>query len=291
MTNQEDFMAHLLNIMTKSNKDLQSLALDLFNKMFSYTEFFGENLKKLILIFDHSEVKEWDRIQEVSQELTELCENCELWYSDAPGLQYNKMMMIVNDMTSSCRRSSSNASYNLPESERMQITSQGKNQEQNLHAYQYVLSLSAKNKQNTIFQNLLREAGVFEALSEYLNYHLEMDCSNGSKANVELITKIVALMSEMVRDNTKNKNWLSRLAVKKLIPSFLNDESHEFHTYILVKELLVHNSELINDPDLITPLINAIFIKIESFEYEDLRKTICLNLLGYIIGDLGEHHK
>jgi hypothetical protein len=48
--------------------------------------------------------------------------------------------------------------------------------------------MSSKNTQNKLYQNLLREAGVFEALIEFLNYHLEMDCSNNSDSNIELIS-------------------------------------------------------------------------------------------------------
>lgn len=95
----------------------------------------------------------------------------------------------------------------------------------------------------------------------------------------------------MVRNNTKNKNHLSKLAVKKIIPSYLNLKGQEFHVYILVRELVSNNTELINDQEQIALLINAIFDKIESFEYEDLRKSICLNIFGDIISDLGENHK
>lgn len=60
---------------------------------------------------------------------------------------------------------------------------------------------------------------------------------------------------------------------------------------MLIKELVKGNSELINNEELITILVNQLFDKISFYDYGDIRKSICLDILSYVIADLGEQHK
>lgn len=48
-------------------------------------------------------------------------------------------MMIISNLTTSCHSISNMQAINIPESERIQMMSQGKNLNQNMYAYQHVL--------------------------------------------------------------------------------------------------------------------------------------------------------
>jgi len=126
---------------------------------------------------------------------------------------------------------------------------------------------------------------VFDALHEFVFFDLESNIPEVTKANKQLLTSIYYFIAKLCKNNEENQYHITKTALKAVILPHLEQitQDMDFQIYLLLKELVTQNKEILHDSEKMETIVNNLFEIIEYLDINDLRKSICFNILGEFI--------
>lgn len=274
------FMSYVFDLIVSDNDVLKGLALQILTKIYSQTQTLSHNLKGIIIILNQRDKSTWDGVKSRVKDLSVLCQNCEVWYTK----KFSNEMTEVEEILQSFMRT--------------KISPEGsKKSQDNLlddpNTEAYILSSSDPDDEFFFTQNLLREAGVFDAILKLLNYDLKIDevRTGKSPGKIRLLEIIYIFLAEQCIGNTENKELLTEKGLNSIFLKHFENSNYDYKTYFLLRELIKGNSKLISDSKKMETVMYCILKEIKSIDLLNIKKAICLDILSYSILDRGDSLK
>jgi hypothetical protein len=239
-------------------------------------------MQKVQLIYNEESKGEYKRVFELSNRLSTLAENCEIWYTNTRTTELTKFEDIIYNLLNSLGRpgevdeeghdSRYGKNIDEPESEILPWNKAHGDSENgddgnfdptkvvkaNMELVGTMVSFES-DLPDKFGQDLYRNVAIFDALYEFVFYDLESNNVEVTKANKGLLTSIYYFMAKLCKDNEENQILVTNLALKTVILPhiMLIVEGLDFQCYLLLRELVKENKHIIMDADKMENIVNS----------------------------------
>jgi hypothetical protein len=298
ITKSKDCLHLLLDLVVSDEPMIQQLALEVLQNLYRQTDILAINIQQLQLIMTRIELDELKIALTIVKDLKLLVETSEIWYTPNSGtsdFKFNSTLNILMDKISkSVEYRSPNSIMSEPEGERLGFP----NKKPSLSFVDYpqekvyeMIFLTEELSDDQFFKHMYRNLGVFDSLFEFLEYFIESGDLKAKGFSYEPIRLIFTFLNRLCINCQENKNLFTEERIYKLIINLIEkslEHGTDFMPYFLLKEIFMENNQgPLSSLSFCTSIMEHLFSFIRQVQFEDVRKSIFVDILSLIVRQNG----